>query len=75
METIVQARTNQPYPLATMDSFESPTAGRKSIGALVREWGPYVLTAIVVPGGIVIALVLLWTRWNQRRQAVRPVRV
>jgi hypothetical protein len=33
-----------------------------------------VLTALVVPGGIVIALLLLWSRWNQRRQAVQSVR-
>lgn len=71
----MQARTAQTHSLSTMDSFEAPSVERKSIGALVREWGPYVLTAIVVPGGIVIALLLLWTRWNQKRQAMhRPVR-
>ena len=69
----MQARTNQTHSLSTMDNFESPSGGRKSIGALVREWGPCVLTAIVVPGGIVIALLLLWTRWNQKRQAVQNV--
>ncbi|MEO8134943.1 MAG: hypothetical protein ABI831_13295 [Betaproteobacteria bacterium] len=44
--------------------------GRKSVAGFVRNWGPYVLTALLVPGGIVIALLLLLRRWKQTRPAV-----
>ena len=27
---------------------------RKSVADVVRQWGPYLLTALVVPGGIAI---------------------
>jgi hypothetical protein len=71
METQMQARNCQIQVLSPMESTEIRNAGRPSIRALVRHWGPYLLTALVVPGGIVIALVLLLNRWNQRRQAVQ----
>ena len=55
-----------------MDSLQIGNGGgRTSIGGFVRQWGPYVLTALVVPGGIVIALLLLFRRWNQRRPALQ----
>jgi hypothetical protein len=65
----MQARTDSLHPISPMDLIEIRNGSRPSFGALMRDWGPYVLTALVVPGGIVIALLLLWTRWNQRRQA------
>ena len=69
----MQARNDQTQFLSPMNSFEFRSGERKSVGAFVRQWGPYVLTALVVPGGIVIALLLLWNRWNQRRQALQSV--
>ena len=33
---------------------------RTSVEAFVRRWWPYVLTAVVVPGGIAIVLLMLW---------------
>jgi hypothetical protein len=57
-----------------MDLIEIRNASRPSLGGLVRDWGPYVLTALIVPGGIVIVLLLLWNRWNQRRLAVSRAR-
>lgn len=41
----------------------------ESFAGLVKRWGPYVLTAIVVPGGIALALIMLWRRWSVARQA------
>ena len=67
----MQTRTDQTHSLSPVDSFEIRNGRRTSIGELVRQWGPYVLTVLVVPGGIAIALVLLWARWNQRRLAVQ----
>ena len=42
-----------------------------SVGAFIRQWGPYVLTALLVPGGIAVTLFLLLRRWNQRRAALQ----
>ena len=70
-ETHMQVRIEQVDP-GKMDSLQTGHAsGHKSIGGFVRQWGPYVLTALVVPGGIVIALLMLLRRWNQKRQAVQ----
>jgi len=71
----MQARIDQAHPLSQMDSLHIDSRdGCKSAGAFVRHWGPYILTALVVPGGIVVALLLLLRHWNQKRQAVqRPV--
>ena len=33
---------------------------RAAVEAFVRRWWPYVLTAVVVPGGIAIVLLMLW---------------
>ena len=49
----------------------SPVAYRTPIGEALKTWAPLVFTAIVVPGGIVIALVMLVRRWYRNR-AVRP---
>jgi hypothetical protein len=43
----------------------SMTAGvfgirRAAVEAFIRRWWPYVLTAVVVPGGIAIVLLMLW---------------
>lgn len=43
---------------------------RKTLVGFLREWGPYFLTALLVPGGIVITLAFLARRWKQRREAV-----
>ena len=43
---------------------------RTPIGESLKVWGPMVVTAIVVPGGIVIALAMLVRRWYRGR-AVR----
>jgi hypothetical protein len=70
----MQARIYRIHHLSEMDSVEAGNGGgRQSVGEFVRQWGPYVLTALIVPGGIAIALLLLFRRWNQLRQAV-PVR-
>ena len=67
----MQARIDQAQPLISMDSLEiGNRGGCNSVGAFVRNWGPYILTAIVVPGGIVLAVLLLWRQWNQKRQAL-----
>jgi hypothetical protein len=62
-------RTHHDQTLVAMNTIDTRNGGRMSIGEFVRQWGPCILTALIVPGGIVIALVLLWTRWSQRRQA------
>ena len=50
-------------------------APTSALRAFVRQWGPCILTAIVVPGGIVIALLMVWNRWNQGRlAAMTPAR-
>jgi hypothetical protein len=67
----MQARNDNTDFAGAMNIFEIPARDRTSIGGFVRQWGPYVLTALVVPGGIVIALLMLWSRWNQRRLAVQ----
>ena len=33
---------------------------RASVEAFVRRWWPYVVTAVVVPGGIAIVCLMLW---------------
>lgn len=43
---------------------------RKTLVSFLREWGPYFLTALLVPGGIVITLAFLARRWKKRREAV-----
>ena len=66
------ARIDQAHQISQMDSLQIGNGGgHKSVGGFVRQWGPYVLTALLVPGGIVIALLLLLRRWNERRQAVQ----
>ena len=68
----MQAQIEQAHPFSQMDSLNAGNGGgRTSVGEFVRHWGPYVLTALVVPGGIVIALLLLFRRWNQKRQALQ----
>lgn len=47
-----------------------PTNLRTPISAALKAWAPMVVTAIVVPGGIVIAVVILVRRWYRNR-AVR----
>ena len=42
---------------------------RKTLADFLREWGPYFLTALLVPGGIVITLAFLARRWKKRREA------
>ncbi len=59
----MQARTDHAHPLSPMNSFEIRNRGRTSVFGVVRHWGPCVLTALVVPGGIAIVLLLLWRRW------------
>ena len=44
---------------------------RTPIGETLKVWAPVVVTAILVPGGIVIALAILIRRWYRNR-AVRP---
>ena len=70
----MQANTNHSNPLSAMNSLELRSGEPMTIGSFVRQWGPCILTALVVPGGIVIALLMLWSRWNQRRMALRTVR-
>lgn len=67
----MQARTEPAQLLSPLSDPGIRGSGRASVGAFVRHWGPYVLTALVVPGGIAIALLLLWRRWNQGRRAVQ----
>ena len=67
----MQALKHHNQPDATMNSIEISRARRVSLGELVRQWGPFVVTAVVVPGGILIALVMLWRHWNQRRLALQ----
>ena len=67
----MQAHTDPTHPLGAMSGFEVRNGGRMSVAEFVRQWGPCILTALVVPGGIVIALLMLWNRWNQRRLAVQ----
>ena len=66
----MQVRIEQVHPLSQMDSLMVGNRdGYKSVGAFVRNWGPHFITALVVPGGFVIVLLLLLRYWNQRRQA------
>ena len=67
----MQAHTDHTHLPGPMDGFEIRNGGRMSVAEFVRQWGPCILTAVVVPGGIVIALLMLWNRWNQRRLAVQ----
>ncbi len=71
-----QARIGKTYSLVPTDAVRVADAGRrKSVADVVRRWGPFILTALVVPGGIAIVMLLLFRRWNQARQAVTyPVR-
>ena len=48
-----------------------PTHFRTPIGEALKAWAPVVVTAIIVPGGIVIAVAILVRRWYRNR-AVRP---
>ena len=67
----MHARTEPTHPPIPATRLEIRNGGRTSFGLFVRRWGPYVVTALVVPGGILIALLLLWRRWNQGRQSVQ----
>lgn len=68
----MHAPVDQVCHLGAMDSLPAGNGGgHESTRGLVRHWGPYILTVLLVPGGIVIALLLLWRRWNQARQAVQ----
>ena len=68
----MQAHNEQARALDHMETnLVEHGGGRTSVMAFVRQWGPCVLTAIVVPGGIVIALLMLLRRWNQRRQVLQ----
>ena len=61
-------------PVAANSSLASPASPalhRKPFGETLKVWGPVVVTAIVVPGGIVIALAILARRWYRNR-VVRP---
>ena len=49
-------------------AIDSTRAERSSLVRHLRRWGPMVITALVVPGGIIIAVMLLIRRWNQRRE-------
>lgn len=61
---------------ATHDTSHAARLGgtyRTPIGGAFRYWAPVVLTAIVVPGGIVVALVMLARRWYRGRPAASGV--
>ena len=45
---------------------------RTPIGETLKVWAPVIITAIVVPGGIIIALAILVRRWYRNR-AMQPV--
>ena len=63
----MQARTEQSQP--DMNHPAIVEEGRnESIVKHMKRWAPYVLTAIVVPGGIALALIMLWRRWSVARQ-------
>ena len=65
----MQAHNDQAQPLTHMNSTDIGTGGgRKSVVEFVRRWGPCVFTAIVLPGGIFIAMVMVFRHWKQRRQ-------
>ena len=67
----MQAQIQQVNPFSPMDDLQiGNVRARISVGEFARRWGPYVLTALIVPGGIVITLLLLFRHWNQKRQAV-----
>jgi len=64
----MQVRIDQADPHIQKDSLLIDSRdGYKSAGAFVRHWCPYILTALVVPGGIVVALLLLLRHWHQKR--------
>ena len=67
-------------PVASVDSLDSahlavaansssafPPVYRMPIGKTLKVWGPVFVMAIVVPGGIVIALAILVRRWYRNR--------
>ena len=58
------------FAVAGNSSSASLSVHRMPIGKTLKVWGPVVVTAIVVPGGIVIALAILIRRWYRNR-AVR----
>ena len=51
---------------ATMPGVKA--SGRLSCRQMFRQWAPYVLTALIVPGGLIVAILLLARRWQQHRQ-------
>lgn len=65
-----QARIGRTYPLIPVESVRVEAVRRKSVGDLVRQWAPFLLTALVVPGGIAVVLVVLFRRWNQGRRGI-----
>jgi hypothetical protein len=67
---------SSPVAVVAQPSANDADAGsRSTMGAAVRHWGPVVLTAIVVPGGIVIALAMLARRWYRHREATSALRM
>ena len=61
-----------PYaPELSHSSGPANSSSRTPIGETLKVWAPVVVTAILVPGGIVIALAILIRRWYRNR-AVRP---
>ena len=55
---------------ATMPSTNA--SGRLACRQMFRQWAPYVLTALIVPGGLIVAILLLVRRWQQNRQMTQP---
>lgn len=43
-------------------------SGRLSCRQMFRQWAPYVLTALIVPGGLIVAILMLARRWQKNRQ-------
>jgi len=64
-------RIHHTHPQSPMNISVIHHGGRRSVGEFMRRWGPYVLTALLVPGGIVIALLVWWSRGQFRRETVR----
>lgn len=68
----MKALVNHAHPVDEAAGLQLLSGGSNtSVRAFVRQWGPYVLTALLVPGGIAVTLLLLLRRWNQRRAALQ----
>ena len=69
MQLAQQERIEEQQPAPTDVPPQHDASYRTPLGNAIRHWGPYVITAIVVPGGIVVALMLIARRWYRGRQA------